>query len=82
MYRRKEEQKEMLTVCEKLVDYIFDAYNKKELDILAFISKCSFACGFLYATYGEGGKYEFMEVLIKSLIDTYQSDGGGDNEKE
>lgn len=46
MYRNKEEQKEMSILCEKFVDYIFDAYNKKELDRLAFISKCSFACGF------------------------------------
>ena len=82
MYRNKEEQKEMSILCEKLVDYIFDAYNKKELDRLAFISKCSFACGFLYATYGEGGKYELMEELIKLLIDTYQSVGGANNEKE
>ena len=82
MYRRNEEQKEMLTVCEKFIDDIFDAYGKKELDKVAFISKCSFACGFVYATYGDGGQYEILEAIIKSLIDTYQSVGGGDNEKE
>ena len=82
MYRRKEEQKEMITICENLVNNIFDSYDKKELDKVSFISKCSFACGFLYATYGDGGKYELLESLIKLLIDLYQSVGGADNEKE
>ena len=82
MYREKEEQKEMLTVCEKLVNGIFDEYGKKELNELAFVSKCSFVCGFIYATFGDGGRYELMEASIKLLIDTYQSVGGSDNEKE
>lgn len=82
MYRKKEEQKEMLTVCENLINDIFDAYDKKELDKVAFISKCSFVCGFLYATYGDGAKYEVQEALIKLLIDLYQSVEVGDNEKE
>ena len=82
MYRRKDKQNEMLTVCEGLVNDIFDAYDKKELNELAFVSKCSFACGFIYATLGDGEKYELMEELIKLLIDTYQSAGGADNEKE
>lgn len=46
MYREKEEQKEMITLCENLLNYIFDIYDKKELDKVSFISKCSFACGF------------------------------------
>jgi len=82
MYREKEEQKEMLTVCGKLINAIFDAYGKKELNELDFISKCSFVCGFIYATFGDGGKYESMEASIKLLINTYQSGGGADNEKE
>ena len=76
MYRRNEEQMEMLKVSEKMFDEIFDAYNKKELDNMNFISKCSFVCGFLYATFGDSERYEFMEASIKLLIDTYQSVGG------
>ena len=82
MYRRNEEQMEMLKVCEKMIDDIFDAYNKKELDNMNFISKCSFVCGFLYATYGDCQKYEFLKNSMELLINTYQSAGGADNEKE
>ena len=82
MYRIQEEQMKMLTVCEEIVDNIFDEYDNKELDNIAFVSKCSFACGFLYATFGDGGKYECMEALIKLMIDNYQSVGGTDDEKE
>lgn len=82
MYRRNEEQMEMLKVSEKMIDEIFDAYNKKELDNMDFIIRSSFVCGFIYATFGDGGKYELMEASIKLLIDTYQSVGGCDNEKE
>lgn len=45
MYREKEEQKEMLRVCGKLINAIYEAYAKKELNELDFISKCSFVCG-------------------------------------
>lgn len=104
MYRRKEEQKEMITVCEKYLNVIFDLHQKKELDDLAFVSTCSFTCGFLYATFGDCEKYKLLEASIKFLIDTYQSEkkeqdefmknyikllietyqinGGVDNEKE
>jgi len=82
MYRRKEEQKEMITVCEKYLNVIFDLYQKKELNDLNFVSRSSFVCGFIYATLGDGEKYELMEALIKLLIDSYQSVGGADNEKE
>lgn len=82
MYRRNEEQKEMATVCEMLVDDIFKEYDKKELHDVAFISKCSFTCGFLYATFGDCDKYEFMEESMKFLIDTYDSVGCASNEKE
>lgn len=89
MYRRKEEQKEMLTVCEKYLNVIYDLYHKKELDDLSFLSRCSFVCGLIYATLGDCEKYELMEELIKImeeliklLIDTYHSVGGADNEKE
>ena len=82
MYRREDEQKEMITVCGMLIDYIFDVYGKKELDKVEFISKCSFACGYIYATFGDSERFEFMEATIKLLIDTYQSVGGADNEKE
>lgn len=82
MYRRKEEQKEMLTVCEKLGNEIFDAYAKKELNELDFVSKCSFVCGFNYATFGDCERYELLEALIKFLIDSYQYDGGDKHETQ
>lgn len=82
MYRVKEEQKEMLTVCKKFVKEIFAEYRKKELNDLDFVSKCNFVCGFSYATFGDGERYEYMKTSIKLLINTYQSAGGGDNEKE
>lgn len=68
MYRRKEEQKEMITVCEKYLNVIFDLYQKKELDDLTFISRFNFVCGFIYATFGDGEKYELMrDGLIERL---------------
>lgn len=82
MYRKNEEQMEMITVCGKLINAICEAYSKKELNELDFISKCSFVCGFIYATFGDGGKYESMEASLKLLINTYRSDGGANNEKE
>lgn len=82
MYREKEEQKEMLRLCEVFINEIYEEYAKKELNELDFIGKCSFVCGFIYATFGDGGKYEFMEASLKLLINTYQSDGGANNEKE
>lgn len=82
MYREKEEQKEMLRVCGKLINAIYEAYGKKELNELDFISKCSFVCGFIYATFGDSEKYESMEASLKLLINTYQSGGGANNEKE
>lgn len=77
MYRRNEEQMEMLKVSEKMIDEIFDAYNKRELDNMNFIGKCSFACGFVYATFGDCEKYELLEASIKFLINTYQSEKKG-----
>lgn len=104
MYRRNEEQMEMLKVCENMVDGVFSEYDKEKLNKMAFVSTCSFACGFLYATFGDCEKYELLEASIKFLIDTYQSEkkeqdefmknytkllietyqinGGVDNEKE
>lgn len=77
MYRRNEEQMEMLKVSEKMIDEIFDAYNKRELDNMNFIGICSFACGFAYATFGDCEKYELLEASIKFLINTYQSEKKG-----
>lgn len=82
MYRRNEEQMEMLKVSEMMVDGVFNEYDKHKLDKMDFASACSFVCGFLYATFGESDRYEFMEALIKSLIDTYHSAGGACDEKE
>lgn len=82
MYRRNEEQMEMLKVSEKMIDEIFDAYNKKELDNMNFISKCSFVCGFVYATFGDSERYELLEASIKFLIGTYQYDGGDKHETQ
>lgn len=82
MYRRNEEQMEMLKVSEKMIDDIFDAYNKKELDNMNFISKCSFVCGFVYATFGDSERYELLEASIKLLIGTYQYDGGDKHETQ
>ena len=82
MYRRNEEQMEMLKVSEKMIDEIFDAYNKEELDNMNFISKCSFVCGFIYATFGDCERYELLEASIKFLIDSYQYDGGDKHETQ
>lgn len=80
MYRRNEEQMEMLQVCEKMFDEIFDEYNKRELDNMDFISRSSFVCGFVYATFGDCERYELLEESIKILIDNYQYDGGVNHE--
>ena len=82
MYRRNEEQMEMLKVSEKMIDEIFDDYNKQELDNMNFISKCSFVCGFVYATFGDSERYELLEALIKFLIGNYQYDGGDKHETQ
>lgn len=82
MYRKNEEQMEMLKVSEKMIDEIFDAYNKRELDNMDFISRSSFVCGFIYATFGDCERYELLEASIKFLIGTYQYDGGGNHETQ
>lgn len=77
MYRKNEEQIEMLKVCEKMVDELFKAHDEKKLNKMSFVSTCSFVCGFIYATFGDCEKYGLLEASIKFLINTYQSEKKG-----
>lgn len=78
MYRKNEEQMEMLQVCEQMFDILCNEHDESKLDKMVFLCKCNFVCGFLYATFGESERFELLAASIKILIDTYQY-GGGDN---